>query len=144
MIEWLNGDERTEGRFKSSFFSDDSGSPDLYIYIENASLADHAEKCVESFNDLSDKVIIEICKGIYKCAEQGGENEDFELPRLDNVRDILEYCWFTAVYVRTPEDDGDVSYIVEGEGDWGEVVGFVIENDRVAYVGTDYFDYPEI
>ncbi len=29
----------------------------------------------------------------------------------------------------------------EGEGDWGDVVGFAVKNNNVIYVGTDYFDY---
>lgn len=34
-----------------------------------------------------------------------------------------------------------MAYVVEGEGDWGEVIGFVVKNDKVIYVGIDYLDY---
>ena len=37
--------------------------------------------------------------------------------------------------------EDEVAYVVEGEGDWGEVIGFVVDNNKVIYVGTDYFDY---
>ena len=37
--------------------------------------------------------------------------------------------------------DDKIAYAVEGEGDCGENIGFVINNDRVIYVGTDYLDY---
>ncbi|WP_300345267.1 hypothetical protein [Fusobacterium sp.] len=32
------------------------------------------------------------------------------------------------------------AYAVEGEGEWGENIGFVINNNKVIYVGTDYLD----
>ena len=69
-----------------------------------------------------------------------GKNGETGLPPLFVPRDILKYCWFTTVYVNAPKDGGAVSYIVEGEGDWGESVGFVIENDKLTYVGADYFN----
>ncbi len=37
--------------------------------------------------------------------------------------------------------DDEIAYVVEGEGDWGKSIGFVIENNKVIYVGVDYFDY---
>lgn len=142
MINWLNKQEESwEGIFKSSFFRNDENQQDLFIYIENPSIANYAEKCVESFNALSEATINEICTGIIKCAEQGGINEGFELPKLENVREILKYCWFVAIYVSVPDNEDSVSYIVEGEGEWGEVIGFVIDNDRLAYVGVDCFDH---
>ena len=55
MIEWLNGDERTEGRFNSSFFSDDSGSPDLCILFTGAlshKMLQSAEKQMKGSNTI--------------------------------------------------------------------------------------------
>ncbi|WP_294472164.1 DUF6985 domain-containing protein [uncultured Ruminococcus sp.] len=112
----------------------------ISIYIESSELTDHAEKCVASLNSLPDETIDDICRGLIKSAGEGGLDEEFELPELDDVRDILNFCWFTAVYVSKPEDDSIVSYAVEGEGDWGEVVGFVIKDGKAVYVGTDYLD----
>ena len=37
--------------------------------------------------------------------------------------------------------EDELAYVVEGEGDWGEVIGFAVKNDEIIYVGTDYFDY---
>ncbi len=31
--------------------------------------------------------------------------------------------------------------VVEGEGDWGDVIGFVVEDNKVIYVGMDYLSY---
>ena len=142
MIEWINKQhESWEGTFKSSFFRNEDNSSEFTIYIENSSLTDYAEKCVESFNNLPDSLISDICRGIIKYAEKGGINEEFELPELGNVLDILKYCWFNTVYVSVPEKMDSVRYIVEGEGDWGECIGFIIENNQLAYVGIYYLEY---
>lgn len=141
MIKWINKvDDSLEGVFNGSFFHDEDGS-ELSIYIESSELTDYAEKCVASLNSLSDETIDDICRGLIKCADEGGLDEEFELQRSDDVRDILNYCWFTAVYVSRPEDDSEVSYVVEGEGDWGEVAGFVIKDGKAVYVGVDYLDF---
>lgn len=139
MINWINKQEQSwEGTFKSTFFRDDENQYDFSIYIEDSSIADYAEKCVESFNNLPQSTINKICKKIIKCAKKGGVNQDFELPKLDNVLDILNYCWFSVLYVNIPVNNNSISYIVEGEGEWGEVIGFIIENNQVTYVGVDY------
>lgn len=59
----------------------------------------------------------------------------------DDVFDILNHCWFTALYVNMLSTRDNVAYVVEGEGEWGDVIGFVVENDQVIYVGTDYLQY---
>ena len=74
------------------------------------------------------------------CRNSGG-NEDFELSALENSLDILKYCWFSTLYVNMLHKDDEIAYVVEGEGDWGKSIGFVIENNKVIYVGVDYFDY---
>ena len=35
----------------------------------------------------------------------------------------------------------EIEYVIEGEGDWGDVIGFVVRNDKVIYAGVNYFDY---
>lgn len=142
MIKWVHQEDQFwQGVFESSIFHDEDDQPELSIGIENASLADYAEKCVESLNTMPEQLVLEICKGIIRCAEQGGLNEEFELPKFDSALDILKYCWFGTVYVGTPDREDLISYVVEGEGDWGEVIGFAIENDHLVYVGVDYCDY---
>ncbi|MBR1592120.1 MAG: hypothetical protein IJ666_03815 [Ruminococcus sp.] len=141
MIEWINKQDASwEGIFRSSFFHNEENLPEMTIYIEKSSLADYAEKCVESFNNLPSSLINEICEGIIRYAKKGGINEEFKLPELKNVVDILEYCWFNTVYVETPEKKESIRYIVEGEGDWGESIGFIIENNQLAYVGVYYLE----
>lgn len=126
-----------EGTFTSSFFSSDEGN-ELVVCLRNGDIIDYAEKCVEHFNSLPDDVIDEICHGLIESCHLS--DEEFELPELENVRDILDYCWFNSMTVDIPEDDG-ISYLIEGEGDWGEVVGFFIKNGSLAYVGADYDEY---
>lgn len=124
-------EEVMEGTFTSEFFSSDEGN-ELAVNLRNGDILDYAEKCVEHFNSLPDDVIDKICEGIIESCE-----EEYE---LENVRDILEYCWFYDLTVDVPENDG-ISYVVGGEGEWGEVVGFVIKDGTLAYVGVDYEEY---
>lgn len=100
-----------------------------------------AERCVEAFNNLSEPVIDEICNEILNCAKECGMDEEIELPAPDKALDILNFCWFTTLYVNMLSEDDEIAYVVEGEGDWGDVVGFAVKNNKVIYVGTDYFDY---
>lgn len=143
MINWLQ-QESGEGHFKSKFFRNDENSDELIVYanIDNPDFKECAEKCIEAFNNLSDTVINEICEGLICCAKEEG-TEEFELPVLDTSLEILNYCWFTALYVDMDSKDNETAYAVEGEGDWGENIGFVINNNEVVYVGADYLDHME-
>lgn len=127
-------EEILEGTFTSRFFSSDDGN-ELTVSIRNGSIIDYAEKCIEHFNSLPDDVIDKICEGIIESCPLSDEYSEIE-----NVRDILEYCWFYDLTVDVPENDG-ISYIVSGEGEWGETVGFVIKDGGLAYVGIDYEEY---
>ena len=142
MINWLHQEDGAcEGSFKSAFFRDDENGDMLSVYAKSPDLAECAEKCIEAFNNLTESEISEICKEIINCAKEGGIDEGFELPALDNDLDILKYCWFTALYVNMLSKEDEIAYVLEGEGDWGEVIGFAVNNNEVVYVGTDYFDY---
>ncbi len=141
MIENLKYDEGIiEGTFKSTIFKNDD-SDELFAEINDESAVDYAQECVEHFNSMSDSMVDEICRYIIKSCENGGLSEDFELPELENVRDILKYCWFTTMYIDVPDGD-EIAYIVEGEGEWGECIGFVIRGNRVLYIGSDFNHSP--
>lgn len=144
VITWKDGDE---GRFRwtcaRKYIHNEEQPAEMFVYVQKRNLADYAEQCVLSLNNLHESVIREICKGIIKCAEEGGINRSFVMPQINDVTEILNHCWFTAVYVQQPKDRSLSSYVVEGEGEWGEVIGFVIENGRLAYVGVDYMEYAD-
>ncbi len=145
MIFWLQ-QEDGEGRFNSKFFRNDENEDKLIVYANSGSpdFMECAEKCVDAFFSLSEPVINEICQKLINCAQEGnGLEEGFELPELDSPLDVLGYCWFMALYVDMESKDDEVAYAVEGEGEWGENIGFFIKNDRVVYVGADYLDYME-
>lgn len=142
MIDWeILEDEYCEGSFRSSYFRDDENNDTLLVYVISPDLTECAEKCVESFNSLTDSVIDEICKKLINCAKEDNRNKKFKLPALNNITDILNYCWFVALMVDMTDKEDEVAYAVEGEGDWGMEVGFVIRNNQVVYVGADYDDY---
>lgn len=140
MIENLSlfapGEEIMEGTFISRIFKD--GDDDrLLVYFDSINIKDYAEKCIEHFNNMSDEMIDLICSGIIKCAELGGVNEEFELPELENVRDILKYFWCTNLEIGMPKRD-EIAYIIDGEGEWGEAINIVLRGNRVLYVGYDF------
>lgn len=118
MIYWSN--ENGEGSFQSKFFQDDEHKHRLSIYINDDRLKECAEKCVESFNNLTDSMIDEICTQLWENVK-----DEFTLPKISDVREILNYCWFEALYVDMINDDDEIAYAVEGEGDWGTEVGNV-------------------
>ena len=124
MIYWSN--ENGEGSFQSKFFQDDEYKHKLSIYINDDKLKECAEKCVESLNNLTDGMIDEICTQLWENVK-----DEFTLPKINDVREILNYCWFEALYVDMINDDDEIAYAVEGEGDWGTEVGFVIRDNKV-------------
>lgn len=128
------------GNFKSRFFRNEKGS-ELSVHITDSSLIEYTEKCIKHFNSMSDDMIDEICEGIiedYNILTDLGMNDDFELPELENIRDILNYCQFSD-FTAYSEYDG-LTYLVAGYGDWRENIGFIVENGKVGYVGSNYFD----
>ncbi len=144
MIHWLHQEEGfCEGTFRSRFFRNEEGGDELSIGVKSPDLKECAEKCVEAFNHLTESAISEICKEIISCAQEGGADEEFEFPSPDNALEILNDCWFTTLYVNMLSQEDETAYVVEGEGEWGDVIGFAVKNDEVIYVGPDYFDYME-
>lgn len=87
MTYWSN--ENGEGSFQ-----DDEHKHRLSIYINDDKLKECAEKCVESFNNLTDGMIDEICTQLWENVK-----DEFTLPKINDVREILNYCWFEALYV---------------------------------------------
>ena len=142
MINWTTKrDEFWDGIFTSSYFRNSGNSSEMEICIDGASVADYAEKCITSFNQLPDSAISEICKRIIKCSKK--HSTKWKLKSLRFMSDpfaILDHCYFSSIYVNEPEDQDQVSYIVEGEGEWDDVIGFVIHDGKLVYVGTDYLN----
>lgn len=142
MINWITKrDEYWSGTFLSSYFRNSDNNPEMEICIDNACVADYAEKCVFSFNHLTASDISKICKGILDCS--GRQNTRWKLNSFlwrRNPVAILDHCYFSSVYVNIPDDKNQISYIVEGEGEWEDVIGFVIHDGHLVYVGTDYLN----
>lgn len=141
MIDWIDQEGVCEGTFKSNFFQNDENGDIFSVYAKSSDLLECAERCVEAFNNLTDSEINEICKRIINYVKENGTEEGFELPALENALDILNYCWFGELYVNMLSPKDEIFYVVAGEGEWGDVIGFVMNNNKVIYVGTGYFDY---
>ncbi len=117
------------GSFKSRIFRND-GTDEISVCLKNLSLADYAEKCIEHFNSMPDDMIDKICRSI----------AEYSTKEYENIRDILEYCPVFELVVDTPEND-EINYLAEGADDRGEIIGIVVKNSRLVYVGVDYGDY---
>lgn len=142
MIKWLETEDGT-GIFDSAFFVNDEDNQ-LFVYTDTSKdgHVEMAEKVVAAFNSLSMETIRKICEGLIEsCKEESGTEEDFDLGELERPEDILNYCWFVAVYVDMNSPSDAPAFAVEGEGEWGENVGFVVDNGEVVYVGTEYLEH---
>ena len=139
MIRWTDP-EFAEGRFKATFFRDDEKQDELIVYANTdcPDFEECAEKCVDALNRLDMSVIKEICEGFIRHAK---ESDGFELPALDDPLDILDYWWFGALYVDMENKEDKVGYVVEGEGEWDGLSGFVINDGHVVYAGSDFLEY---
>lgn len=139
MICWLHQEEGfCEGYFHSSFFRNDEKDHTFMVYTTSPGLMQYAEKCADAFNHLSESAINEICKRLISCAEKEADR-GFELPARECPLDILNDCWFAALYADRADKEDEIAYVVEGEWIWGKEIGFVIRNDEVIYAGADFF-----
>lgn len=128
------------GNFKSRFFRNEKDN-ELSVHITDSSLIEYTEKCIEHFNSMSDSMIDEICNGIieeYNELADLGMNNDFVLPELESIQDILNYCRFTDFSAYSEYES--LTYLVAGDGYWGQNIGFIVENGKVGYIGSNYFD----
>lgn len=141
MIKWLEREEGT-GIFDSAFFMNEDGNQLLiYAFTDKDGYVQMAEQVVAAFNSLPMDTIRKICEGLIVSAKEDGDDSDFELGDLERPEDILNYCWFVAVYVDMNSPSDNPAFAVEGEGEWGENIGFVVDNGEVIYVGTDYLQH---
>lgn len=128
------------GNFKSRFFRNEKGN-ELSVHITDSSLIEYTEKCIEHFNLMSDDMIDEICEGIideYNEMSDLGIVDDFALPELESIRDILNYCQFSDFSAYN--EYGGLTYLVAGYAEWGQNIGFIVEKGKVGYIGNNYFD----
>ena len=124
-----------EGTFKSRFFRDDTGSDEFTVYLKDESFLAYAEECIQHFNNMPEAMIDTVCEKIIAYVR---ECEDFALPVLEKPADILKYCWFGSIEIGYPKHG--ISYIMQGEGDWGEYFEVIIKGGRPVYAGTEYDD----
>ncbi|MBR1553844.1 MAG: hypothetical protein IJ644_00450 [Oscillospiraceae bacterium] len=123
-----------EGIFKSRYFRDDMGEDEFLVYIFSKNYAKYAEECIQHFNALPESVINDICQMIIDYVKQ--DYEDFSFPAFGKPTEILNYCGFGSLEIGYPKHG--ISYVIQGEGDWGEMIGFVVTEDTVTYVGKNY------
>ena len=89
-------------------------------------------KKVEAVFGESDTYVLLVPKG-NTSVEKELSNELHTVPQVTSI----------ISYVDMAGAEDEVGYVVEGEGDWGEPVGFAVKGDRVTYVGPDYLEAME-
>jgi TPR repeat protein len=62
--------------------------------------------------------------------------EDFDFPELEKTTDILNYCGFGSLEIGYPKHR--ISYVIQGEGDWGEYFEVIIKDSIPVYAGAEY------
>ncbi len=127
------------GVIESKLFNEE-----IEVWIENTVEMDYAEKCVEHFQSLKDKVIDKICERTsdYHMFMLDEWDEDFvdeineKVPSDVSGRDILKYIENPKVFILPPEGDG-IGYVVEGDCAWEPEHGIdiILLDDKVVDVG---------
>ena len=130
-MEGLRGGHQRRAEHGVRAVSDQEFCRAVLDQIPRATAAEREDICRELMEHLEDH---------REALMEGGLDE---ADRLSDPRDILRYCWFAALYVDMAGAEDEVGYVVEGEGDWGEPVGFAVKGDRVTYVGPDYLEAME-
>ena len=115
MIYWSN--ENGEGSFQSKFFQDDEHKHKLSIYINDDKLKECAEKCVESFNNLTDNMIDEICTQLWENVKDELKiKTHYESLDIAGSNRIHYVCFSLPAQLPGPEADEELkNYLKEYE-----------------------------
>ncbi len=117
------------GSFRSRIFKDCKSDDDYLEIFLSTDTIEYAEKCVEHFNNMPDEMVDTICTAIIKSSKKEYE--------LENIRDILKYCRFYFLYTFFDCESDEIAYTVDGVGEWGEDIAFVVRGNKVLYVGNN-------
>lgn len=104
---------------------------------------EYAEKCIEMINNLPDKTVDNICRGLrIYCLTRVSQNRDllskldFDITSKTNLRDILKSVKPLNIFIDAPEDEG-LALKLEFECVWenGEAEMLFRDND-ILYIGS--------
>lgn len=101
----------------------------------------YAEKCVDSLNCLSEKIVSHLCESAIRYCNDTKENvynPDLEtIPSDIKDREILKYIKPIGVYIEEVRDLNKLAFFVECDCEWEPESGLqiVIYDDQLLYVG---------
>lgn len=140
MVEWcFKEDYGCEGWFESTFFHDIHNYTCLTVYAENPDFIECAEKCVDSFLNMSDSNRHIVCQKLIELTKKYMRN--FEDANINDDFDVLKYCWFDGLHVYMDNPDDELAYIAVGTGFWDGYYGVIVKNDEIIDLVEDYRKY---
>ncbi|MDE7364089.1 MAG: hypothetical protein K2N27_04265 [Ruminococcus sp.] len=130
-----------EGKLYSKIFN-----TEIDVMIDDDADIEYAQKCVEHFNNMTDKMLDTICRGAKAyCLDfmelAGGDWDEeltipvnFETPATDMLK-----CFKPTVFiVEKPADESKIGYQLECSCDWEIEHGMEIDilDDKVVYLSS--------
>lgn len=126
-----------EGNFDSNEWEQ------MDIIIDEEKDIEYAENCIRHFENMSEEMKQNMCGALIRYCERFREfaieaDDDFEVPEIQQVEDILNYVYFSTIHVEDTEGNSIIGYSIEGSCDWEVEHGLqiIIRDKDILYVGA--------
>lgn len=110
----------------------------LEVWIEEYVSIEYVNLCAKSLNSIDDSLIEDICKAAISYSEGFCEMVGQEPPKIEKMRDILQYIEFGSMLVDEPEDNLIPVVHLTGGCEWEPEHGIevIIRNGELIYLGA--------
>lgn len=110
----------------------------LEVMIAEDVSIEYASLCADSLNSINDNLINDICRAAIAYAEEFCEMVGQEPPKVNAIRDILQYIEFGTLQIDEPEDESIPVVHLGGGCDWEPEHGIemIIRNGELIYLGA--------
>lgn len=103
----------------------------------------YAEGCAKDFNQLSQKVIDQLCTYTLRHCHSHCDYFGEDRPEIKDTAEMLSYIEPFFMYVTSAEENEGLAYTVELHCDWDQEHGlsWIIRNGEILYVGEGMVHY---
>lgn len=110
----------------------------LEVWIEEDVSIEYVNLCAKSLSSIDDNLIEDICKAAISYSEDFCEMVGQEPPKIEKMRDILQYVEFGSMLVDEPEDKSVPVVHLTGGCEWEPEHGIevIIRNGELIYLGA--------
>lgn len=110
----------------------------LEVWIEEDVSIEYVNLCAKSLNCMGDNLIEDICKAAISYSEKFCEMIGQEPPKIEKMRDILQYVEFGSMHIDEPEDVGVPVVHLTGGCEWEQEHGIevIVRNGELIYLGA--------